>query len=345
MVELLKKVDQRVHQAERVIIAVSLSIMSAVVFLDVVHRVFADEESKFAALLVKFLGIFGVDDGIRGPLYQSLRDYVTMPFLGVFFVALAYFGLTTAYKDKDFSVGKRFGIAIGVIFGTWVVIKLFILLFPNGVIWAQTLALILTLWVGFVGASMCTYEGKHLSVEVADKIWPEKFKPFINGISNLITAGFVFFLFGLAIMEIQFNYEEYAMTDGQGGVHEGLPGLPLWIAYLVLPMSFLIMGLRFVAASVAAFTGGSYGKHQSEADLLTAEHEAELAAEGGEAAGTGDAFEDARLAAPDDESEEGVYADDDTAMGSREELIAAGELDAEPDEPDDEKDDDGEDRS
>ncbi|RMG20528.1 MAG: TRAP transporter small permease [Deltaproteobacteria bacterium] len=260
MLALLKRIDDLVYRIERIIVAGSLAVMSLVVFADVVHRAFADPESKLARWLVAGLRLFGVEAARGEALYPTLRDYVAPPLLFLLFVLLVAFAIRSAVGSGRFGRARVFGAAVAGVALAWLAIRLFVWLVPSGVVWAQTLALVLTLWVGFAGASLCTYEGKHLRVEIADRIWRGRAGAYVRLLANVLTAAFVFFLFGLAVGFIEFQYEEYVQTEGFGGTFEGLRILPKWVAFLILPLSFFIMGARFLAAGISAVRGGRYGR-------------------------------------------------------------------------------------
>ena len=266
MLVLLKRLDAFVYRVERGIVAVSLTVMSLVVFADVVHRAFADPESKLARWLAAFASLASPALAEREDLYPFLRDYVAPPLLFAVFFVLTAFAIRSAKRTGSWPLGRVLLTAAGLVVAALVVVRLFVWLVPSGVIWAQTLALVLTLWVGFVGASLCTYEGKHLRVELADRIWRGRAGDVVAALANFLTAAFVFFLFGLSVYFIDFQYEDYVQTEGFGGTFEGLPILPKWVAFLVLPISFFTMGARFVAAGVARLTGGRYGRAEDSVE-------------------------------------------------------------------------------
>jgi hypothetical protein len=58
----------------------------------------------------------------------------------------------------------------------------------------------------------------------------------------------------LSIRFVMARRLDFIQTEGRGGLVEGL-GLPLYIAYLVLPISFAIMTIRFGARGLFALGG------------------------------------------------------------------------------------------
>jgi TRAP-type C4-dicarboxylate transport system permease small subunit len=282
-------VDRTVYQVERAVVAGSLLVMSGVVFADVVHRIFSYQESRLAGWIVAFVRLLGAGVDDRGALYQFLRDWVTPLILAGAFFGLVLFALRSSKPTRDLPWPKAMALAGAVLAGSWVVLKLYLWLVPNGVVWAQTLALVLTLWVGFFGASMCTYEGKHLRVEIADRIWPAKAQPYIKLFANFLTAAFVFLLLAVGILFIRDNYELWYQTrDVSGpfraGMFEGLPLLPRWVAFLALPISFGVMGCRFVASGILAAMGQRYEQGEGGVQQIVADAEGPSPDGGGAAA-------------------------------------------------------------
>jgi len=233
-------------------------VMSLVVFVDVVHRSGADPESRPA----KWLGrvIAAVSGADQATLYPTLRDWVVPPLLFLFAAALVYTALRWRTGDEALSKKRGLVVALGVSVGAYVAVKALIFLLPNGVVWAQTLALVLTLWVGFTGASICTFEGRHLRVEAADKLWPARMRPYVTALANLVSAQLVLSLAVLSARFVRTSYGEYVQTNGHGGVFGGMPILPEWLGYIILPLSFSVMAARFFAVSISALRGGRYGR-------------------------------------------------------------------------------------
>ena len=101
---------------------------------------------------------------------------------------------------------------------------------------------------------MCTYENKHLKVEAAQRAIPDSLKPYVVFLSAVFTATVCFALMWLSTRFVLRRHLDFVQTEGRGGVVEGL-GLPLYQAYAVLPLSFAIMTVRFLARGVFALGG------------------------------------------------------------------------------------------
>lgn len=253
MKELFKKIDRLVFQGERLFVVGALAVMSGVVFLDVVHRTFATEENKGVAAVVKLLSYVGQDIERGSAAYESLAGW--LPFaLWAGFIGLGAFGIRTAKMRRTVSLPKAFLFSIVGVVAAYGLIRLFVAFMPNGLIWSQRLALVLTLWVGFVAASMCTHENKHLKVEAAQRAIPDSAKPYVSFLSALFSATVCLVLMWLSTRFVLRAHDDFLRSEGRGGLVEGL-GLPLYQALAVLPLSFSIMSVRFLARGIFALGG------------------------------------------------------------------------------------------
>ncbi|MCX4247315.1 TRAP transporter small permease [Paraliomyxa miuraensis] len=248
-----KRIDRAVYQAERAIVVGALLVMALVVFVDVVHRSFSGEESKLAIVAAKVGGWFGADllPGTPGfSRLESAAPYV----LAVVFTTLGYIGIRTAKRAKPIAPLTALAISAAGVLVAYGLVRLLLVMLPNGLTWSQDLALVLTLWVGFVGASMCTYENRHLRVEAAQRALPEKFRPSIAFISGLFTTTVCLVLVWLSLRYVTFHYQEYVSTDGKGGLFPGMD-LPKYLGFSALPLAFSFMTIRYFVKALAALRG------------------------------------------------------------------------------------------
>ena len=133
------------------------------------------------------------------------------------------------------------------------------------------MALVLMVWVGFVGASLATRQRLHLAVDASDRILSPQSARWIQGFVNLVACGLSWQLAkgSWSLVKESLEYE-----DGVEGLYVWewlapwfnrlvglLPGepvegmawpevtaghdFPLWAAQAVLPMAFTLMALRF----------------------------------------------------------------------------------------------------
>ncbi|MEM9458075.1 MAG: TRAP transporter small permease [Myxococcota bacterium] len=248
-----KRIDHAVYRAERALVVVSLVVMAVVVFLDVVHRSFSGEESKFAVAVVTMARWVGVQVAEESAGYERLT--AAAPYvLSVIFIGLAYFGIRSAKRATPISPAVALVGAIGGVVVAYGLVQLMVVVLPNGLIWSQNLALVLTLWVGFVGASMCTYENRHLKVEAAQRLLPESWRPIVGFLGGLLTTAVCVVLLWLSVRYVRFNYQEYVATDGKGALILGMD-LPKYQGFAALPVAFGLMAIRFLVKALGALRG------------------------------------------------------------------------------------------
>jgi TRAP-type C4-dicarboxylate transport system permease small subunit len=288
-VESLKKLNHWLYQIERTIVVVSLLLMSVVVFLAVVHRRYADPESVFANKVAK---LFGAERDTA--TWQSLQDVsgpVTLVVLGL----MVYLGFRTASRRRLWNPGDETGksakeihgeplshlkcaiYTVATILGSYLLMVLLFGtgkleqsacielhqaddysfhcgMFPAGLAWAQPLGLILTLWVAFLGASMATKDNLHLKVEAVQKALPEHIRRISGLLSGLLTAAFCMLLAYLAYEWVVSMKEQWTNSNHLGGLHDGID-IPKWASFCIVPLAYMLMGVRFVGIGLLAFRG------------------------------------------------------------------------------------------
>ncbi len=277
----LKRIDDGLYALERWIAVVASVVMAIVVFFDVVHRRYSSVDSK----LVEKLGSWtGMDP--EGSTYLALQDASTWIVWGLSFL-LVYFGLRSASSrpliakvpkpkpedDPPMSKAKAAGVAVVSLVVTWLVLRILfgtgvpedILecgedyswtcgIYPNGMTWAQPLALIFTLWLGFVGASMATHDHRHLKVEALQRYLPEKAQRAAGLLSALASAAFCIFLAMLAYRYVGYKHEDFVDAGGLGGFHDGID-IPRYQTFVIVPFAYAVMALRFISTGILAARG------------------------------------------------------------------------------------------
>jgi TRAP-type C4-dicarboxylate transport system permease small subunit len=138
---------------------------------------------------------------------------------------------------------------------------------PEGYTWSQELSGIMLLWVGFLGASICAHEGKHLRMEAFERLVPPRLSRWIHAAGFLLTASFCAFL---AWLGYEYVFDSEVGAYSLGGVFEQTQ-IPDWIATAAVPVAFGLAMARFLGASVSALLGGRYGQPPMEESLVAAQ--------------------------------------------------------------------------
>ena len=109
--------------------------------------------------------------------------------------------------------------------------------FSGGFAWADPILRYMVLWAGLFGAAVATKKGKHISIDILSHLLPDSFKPLLQALLNLFSAGVCSVLTYAAI-----NFVHDEATYGGRGLLE----IPSWGLNLVFPIAFGIMSLRFL---------------------------------------------------------------------------------------------------
>lgn len=214
--------SDRVYLVEQRFVALAIGVMGLVVFFDVLHRVTSRDLPWAWRGAWAVIALFGV--------YGALR-----------------------LRGQAPSV-KTWGLAAAIVGLLYAGILLFHLAVPNGLVWSQTLGLVLMLWVGVIGASMATREHRHLALDLGSKLWPQKLLPAVQGVGNVVTSLFCLALGVLAVVSVRDHLRDWNDTDGAGGVFPAMP-IPKWLAFAGVPVGFGLMAVRFFAQALESFRG------------------------------------------------------------------------------------------
>lgn len=144
--------------------------------------------------------------------------------------------------------------------------------FPDAYSWSKEMSLVLLVWVGLLGASVCVHEGKHLRPEAAARLVPEAWQRYVRALGNLLGAAFCVLMTVLGHRYVFGEYGPYHM----GGVFE-YTQMPQWLCFVCIPITFGTMALRFTGAAVSALLGGDYGAQAAEEGMEEARAAAEEA--------------------------------------------------------------------
>jgi TRAP-type C4-dicarboxylate transport system permease small subunit len=241
--------DRAVYRAERVLAAALFLAMSLVMFVNVVQRVYSREESRLVSIFLD-----------KPPTPENAWWHHTFSMwlsLALAFV-LAYLGARTITLKRPLGRLASVGAALAVTALLGGVVKLVLAMFPNGVIWAPRFCGVGMLWVGLLGASMATYEKRHLALEMGDKLWPKKVFPYVKAVSLLTATVMCVFLVWLAWLSIS-DYRSHNDVIDPSSFRWAK-----WKVLLVVPYALGMMAFRF------AYQAGRVVAHPEEA------HTAEL---------------------------------------------------------------------
>jgi len=250
------KVDDVVYRVERVLLLVSLTMMTVLVTLDVLQRSFSRQVGKTESAL---LSIF-----YSNPTPEQIAFVVNVLGPLVFgLLAIAFFMLAT-HSSRSIAAerakqplpgfGKSAGVGLMIALGAGLAVKLLLLVFPSSVPGAQKFALGFMLWSGMLGASLATRTRRHIILDpIKKKLDEQTLKPF-SLLGGVVTFLFCAYLTLLGLMQLMEQFREWASGDGVG-VYDALP-IPLWVSTLAIPVTFSVMALRFLGQGIHDFKWG-----------------------------------------------------------------------------------------
>lgn len=155
-----------------------------------------------------------------------------------------------------------FGISAGVALAFTNVVVRYV--FDGSLTWASELTTYLFLWSTFFGAAYCFKQDAHISINILlEKVKPQTAKNLML-LSHTITF---IFLFAVAY----YGYEYLLLVNEMEETSVDLE-IPMWIIYLVIPVSFAFGAYRVLERIVEIIkTPASEVLQHSEAEMIIAE--------------------------------------------------------------------------
>lgn len=104
--------------------------------------------------------------------------------------------------------------------------------------WPEELARYLFIFAVYIGSSFAASERRHLEVTIVRTVFGAKIGNYFTILAYVITVIFCGIMFVWGIMMVQFVMESNQVA----------PALqfPMWIAYICIPLGFLLMALRTI---------------------------------------------------------------------------------------------------
>jgi C4-dicarboxylate transporter DctQ subunit len=137
--------------------------------------------------------------------------------------------------------------------------------FDASLVWATEMTIFLFLWSVFFGAAYCFKKDAHIAVTVILDIVPSRAAKIMLLISHLIT-----FIFLIAVSYYGYEYLLLVIELDERSID--LWDLPMWIIYLVIPISFAFAAFR-VGERIHMILSTNHNKilKESEAEMVLSE--------------------------------------------------------------------------
>ncbi|GAB6934062.1 TRAP transporter small permease [Calditerricola satsumensis] len=111
--------------------------------------------------------------------------------------------------------------------------------------WVEEVYKYCVIWGVLIGGAAALRHKKHIAVDVLYAVLPARGKKTVNVLANVI--GLVF-----SVLFLVFSLQLVLQKYGSGQVSMDV-GIPLWIVYLVLPLTGLLLARQFAENAVAAW--------------------------------------------------------------------------------------------
>jgi TRAP-type C4-dicarboxylate transport system permease small subunit len=113
--------------------------------------------------------------------------------------------------------------------------------FFTGLDWGDSLLRNLVLWIGFIGATLATKEGKHINIDMVSR-WLSSLG------KNVVTLIIHFFSFSVCCL-LTYAALKFIKNEVEMGNRTFL-NIPVWIPEMILPITFSLMTFRFGLRSI-----------------------------------------------------------------------------------------------
>jgi TRAP-type C4-dicarboxylate transport system permease small subunit len=127
-------------------------------------------------------------------------------------------------------------------------------LFDAGLIWGDEVLRILVLWTGLLGAVVASRERRHISIDILSRLLTGRQKIWLGKLIALLT--------GLISLLVAWHCGRFVLVEfGSGATGPG--GLNSGIYELILPVSFTLIGLRYLIDFASGTSTGNAGERMT----------------------------------------------------------------------------------
>ena len=113
-------------------------------------------------------------------------------------------------------------------------------LLDTGFVWIDPMLRVLVLWLGLIGAMVATRNDKHIQIDALTRFFRRNTRRLIQVVAAQVSAWTC-----LLIAFYGFNWVWLDFADGL----LSFAGIPAWILEIVIPVSFAMIGLRYLFMS------------------------------------------------------------------------------------------------
>jgi C4-dicarboxylate transporter DctQ subunit len=147
----------------------------------------------------------------------------------------------TAFEMACLAIGTALAVAVATV---QVILRYF---FGTGFFWAEEVAVYACIWTAFLAAGTAVRGGEHLSVEIIHLLVGQRGERMLVRVIAAagLAAAVALVVYGIAFVQSARDFGQLS------------PALqwPMWIIYLVIPISGVLMSIRFLQQIVSPPAG------------------------------------------------------------------------------------------
>lgn len=112
--------------------------------------------------------------------------------------------------------------------------------FDTGFEWADIMVRQMVLWLGFIGGSLATHEGRHIAIDAVGKLLPPKKAAALRSATFFAAAGVTSVMVYAAIQFLRSEIDSGSKIFGE---------VPSWPVQAIIPVCFVTITFHFVVAA------------------------------------------------------------------------------------------------
>jgi TRAP-type C4-dicarboxylate transport system permease small subunit len=117
--------------------------------------------------------------------------------------------------------------------------------FEFGLVWAEAAIRLMVLWATMIGSMIAARSSQHLRIDLLERYSHTRYKKAITALMQLLTA-----LLCLSLVYYSCLFIGYEYVDGT----TAFANIPSWIFMSIIPVCFLVMGLRYLISGITHMT-------------------------------------------------------------------------------------------
>ena len=128
----------------------------------------------------------------------------------------------------------------------------------KSLLWKTVMLQNLTLWLCFLGAALATAEKRHISIDVLNRILPEKIKHYCHYLIDILS---------IIVVSILVYYGFVFLINEQKMQATLIGTIPLWWAKTIIPFGFVMIDIHLLLQLGIRLTGNDTVTADTEGDV------------------------------------------------------------------------------